>query len=218
MAKETRVILVDDHRMFRDGLKFVLSQIDFVNVVAEASDGQEFLQILESQEVDLVLMDISMPRLNGIDATARAMQLVPDLKVIALSMYCDEEYYYKMIEAGVKGFILKESGKEELEKAIHEVVNGGNYFSQKLLTDIILNMNKQSGQKQVKKDEVNITRRELEVLKLICAGMTNMEIADKLFISMRTVEGHKTSLINKTGVKNSISLVLYAIKNGLIEV
>ncbi|MEZ5071367.1 MAG: response regulator transcription factor [Bacteroidales bacterium] len=175
------------------------------------------MQNLSKVDADLVLMDISMPKLNGIDATTRApFRLLPGTLVIALSALWDEEYYYKMIEAGVKGFILKESGKEELEKAIHEVVHGGNYFSQKLLTDIILNMNKQSGQKQTKKNEANITRRELEVLKLICAGMSNMEIAENS--SSACAPWKVTNKVDQQNrCKNSISLVLYAIKNNLIE-
>ena len=218
MRKEVRIILVDDHKLFRDGLKFVLSQIENLKVVAEASNGREFLDIMEEMDADLVLMDISMPKVDGIEATTRAIEINPDLKIIALSMYCDEEYYYKMIQAGVKGFILKESGKEELERAIREVIEGGNYFSQKLLTDIIANINKPESKKAVQKEDAHITKRELEVLKLICEGMSNAEIAEKLFISTRTVEGHKTSLINKTGVKSSISLVLYALKNKLITI
>jgi DNA-binding NarL/FixJ family response regulator len=217
MAKEIRVILVDDHKLFRDGLKFVLSQIEYLKVIAEASDGKEFLDILDNEEADLVLMDISMPKIDGIEATARAIEKCPDLKIIALSMFCDEEYYYKMIQAGVKGFILKESGTDELQKAIETVIDGESYFSQKLLTEIIANMANHSGPASNKKDQKNITKREFDVLKLICTGLSNSEIAERLFISTRTVEGHKTSLIEKTGVRNSISLVLYAIKNDLVE-
>lgn len=216
MNHQIRTILVDDHKLFRDGLKFVLSQIENMEVIAEASNGIEFLKLMEEHEADLVLMDISMPRMDGIESTSRAMELNPDFKIIALSMYCEEEYYYKMIQSGAKGFILKESGKEELERAIGEVMDGGSYFSQKLLTNIIMNISVQQGKVYAKKEDVHLTRRELEVLEMICMGLTNQEIADKLFISMRTVEGHKTSLINKTGVKNSISLVLYALKNKLV--
>jgi DNA-binding NarL/FixJ family response regulator len=217
MAKEIRVILVDDHKLFRDGLKFVLSQIDYLKVVAEASNGKEFLEIIDNEEADLVLMDISMPKIDGIEATTRAIEKYPDLKIIALSMFCNEEYYYKMIQAGVKGFILKESGRDELQKAIETVNDGENYFSQKLLTEVIANMNNHSKPAGNKKDQNYITKRELDVLKLICVGLSNSEIAERLFISTRTVEGHKTSLIEKTGVKNSISLVLYAIKNSIVE-
>lgn len=219
MKKEYKIILVDDHKLFREGLNFVISQIDEFKVVAEASDGREFLRLIDSTEADLVLMDISMPHVDGIEATKIAMEKYPDLKILALSMFGDEDYYYKMIQVGVKGFILKESGKEELEKAMWEVLNGGNYFSQKLLADIIANLNKpNTGQNRPGSEQVSLTKREKEVLQLICTGLSNAEIADRLFLSLRTVEGHKSKLISKTGVKNSISLVMYAIKNKLVEI
>ncbi|MCP4311684.1 MAG: response regulator transcription factor [Bacteroidetes bacterium] len=219
MGRKYKIVLVDDHKLFREGLSFVISQFEDLKIVGEASDGKEFLEIIDELEPDLVLMDISMPNMNGIDATSKALEKYPDLKIVALSMFGDEEYYYKMIQAGVRGFLLKESGKDELETAIWEVLKGENYFSQKLLTNIILNLDKPStGPARRPGETIKLTRRELEILNLICTGLSNAEIADKLFLSLRTVEGHKSKLINKTGVKNSISLVMYAIKNKLVEV
>jgi len=188
-------------------------------VVGEASSGKEFLEMLDTTPVDLVLMDISMPGLDGITATALALEKVHDLKIIALTMFCDEEYYYKMIQAGVSGYILKESGKDELATAINTVLAGENYFSQKLLKNIILNLNREktiisSGQRQ----DIKLTNRETEILKLICLGLSNAEISEKLYLSLRTVEGHKSNLIRKTGVRNSVSLVMYALKNNLVEI
>jgi len=218
-SKKNRVILVDDHKLFREGLKFVIQQMDNMEVVAEASNGKEFLEILENQEVDLVLMDIAMPELNGIEATKQAVEKYPGIRILVLSMFCDEEYYFQMIQAGVMGFVLKEVGKNELEEAIAAVLRGENYFSQKLLRDIIMNLNNPTQkQKAPVESKVDLTKRELEVLKLICEGLSNSQIADKLFISLRTVEGHKSNLISKTGVKNSISLVMYALKNKLVEI
>ena len=219
MGKKYRIVLVDDHKLFREGLNFVISQIDDFKVVGEATDGKEFLAMIDDLEADLVLMDISMPNIDGIEATKRALEKYPDLKIVALSMFGDEEYYYKMIQVGVKGFILKESGKDELETALREVLNGENYFSQKLLTNIILNLDKPNTSSiRPAGENIKLTRRETEILNLICTGLSNAEIADKLFLSLRTIEGHKSKLINKTGVKNSISLVMYAIKNKLIEI
>ena len=129
--KKYKVILVDDHKLFRDGLKFVIMQMENLEVVAEASNGKEFLEIIENQEADLVLMDISMPELNGIEATKQAIAKYPKLKILALSMFCDEEYYFQMIQAGVMGFVLKESGKNELEEAITAILSGESYFLQK---------------------------------------------------------------------------------------
>ena len=219
MKKTHKILLVDDHKMFREGLHFVISQMEGFEVVGEASTGKEFLEQLETTPVDLVLMDISMPGVDGISATSQALEKYPDLKIIALTMFCDEEYYYKMIQAGVSGYILKESGKDELANAINTVLAGENYFSQKLLKNIILNLNREkaitsSGNKQ----DIKLTNRETEILKLICLGLSNAEISEKLYLSLRTVEGHKSNLIRKTGVRNSVSLVMYALKNNLVEI
>jgi len=217
--KKYKLMLVDDHKLFRDGLKFVINQMDNLEVVAEASNGVEFLELLDKQEVDLVLMDISMPELDGIEATRQATAKYPGIKILVISMFCDEEYYYQMVQAGVMGFVLKEFGKNELESAINAVINGENYFSQKLLRDIILNLNTPNKAKKLQNEpDTKLTKRELEVLKLICEGLSNAQIAEKLFISIRTVEGHKSNLISKTGVKNTISLVMYALKNNLVDV
>jgi DNA-binding NarL/FixJ family response regulator len=217
--KKYKIILVDDHKLFRDGLKFVIDQMNNLEVVAEASNGKEFLSLIDRYDADLVLMDISMPELNGIEATKQAIDRKPGLKILALSMFCDEEYYYQMIQAGVMGFVLKESGKSELEEAINSVLKGENYFSQKLLRDIIINLNNPlQKSKNPAEEKLVLTRRENEVLKLICEGLSNAQIADKLFISLRTVEGHKSNLISKSGVKNSISLVMYALKNKMVEI
>jgi DNA-binding NarL/FixJ family response regulator len=214
-----RILIVDDHKLFREGLNFVLSQIEGFEVVGEASNGKDFLEMIDQIEVDVVLMDISMPGLDGIEATTRAITKHPYLKVIALTMFCDEEYYYKMIQAGVSGYILKESGKDELASAINTVLRGENYFSQKLLRNIIINLNQVKNFKgAVLKHEIKLTPRETEILKLICQGLSNAEISEKISLSLRTVEGHKSNLINKTGVRNSVSLVMYALKNNLVEI
>ncbi|MCK5344574.1 MAG: response regulator transcription factor, partial [Candidatus Heimdallarchaeota archaeon] len=174
MSKKHKVILVDDHKLFREGLSFVISQLDDFEVISEAGDGKEFLELLEKLKPDLILMDISMPQLDGIEATRIAVEKFPELKVVALSMFGDEEYYYKMIQVGVKGFILKESGKEELEKAMREVIAGENYFSQKLLHDIIVNLDKPRGETlRSVGTNVKLTKRENEILKLICSGLSN---------------------------------------------
>ena len=212
-----RISLVDDHKMFREGLKFVLSNIENAEVVSESSNGAEFLDHLETFQPDLILMDIAMPEMDGIEATKRALARYPSLKIIALSMFGEEAYYVKMMNAGVRGFIIKESGAEELEVAIREVASGGTYFSQKLLQNIIFKMSSPA-EKQIPEKIVKISQREQEVLKLICSGCSNSEIAEKLGISLRTVEGHRSNLINRTGVKNSIQLVLYAHKNNLFSI
>lgn len=217
MDKTIKVILVDDHKMFREGLSFLLSKSKNIEVIAEAENGEQFIQLLEKQYPDVVLMDIDMPKMNGIEATKIALSKYPGIKVIALSMNGDEAYYSKMIHAGAKGFVLKQAGSEELEEAIENVMSGNDFFSPKLMKNIILNMGKA---KKVESETryINLTDREKETLQLICTGMPIKEIATKLFISPRTVEGHKARIMEKLGAKNTSKLIILAIKNKLIEI
>jgi DNA-binding NarL/FixJ family response regulator len=209
-----RVILVDDHNLFRNGLKLLLSGYSDIEVVAEASDGHEFLQILENTPADIILLDIEMPEMNGIEATITAIAKYPDLKVISLSMYGEEEYYYKMIDAGVKGFILKSSDITEVIKAIKSVIEGGTYFSSDVLYNVVKNIKTVV---RTPNNSASLSERELEVLEQICRGLSNQEIADALFISKRTVEKHRASLLSKTNTKNTAHLVMYAIENKLVD-
>lgn len=213
-----KVIIVDDHKMFREGLKHILKSMDNSIAVVEATNGIEFLDILNEHEPDLVLLDISMPYMDGIEATTLALKKKPNLKIIALSMFGDEKYYNKMIAAGVKGFILKESSSTELKEAMETVMNGGSYFSQELLRKIIENIGNKENTKVTSEKNQTFTSREKEVLKYICEGMNNNEIGDKLHLSNRTVEGHRGKLLKKTNTKNTINLIMYAIKNGLVEI
>jgi DNA-binding NarL/FixJ family response regulator len=210
-----KVFIVDDHKLFRDGLKFVLSQTRNISVIGEAQNGIEFLKKIEHSIPDIVLMDISMPEMDGVEATQRAIRLYPEMKIIALSMFGDQEYYYKMIHAGIKGFVLKEASSRELEEAIETVATGDNYFSQELLRKIIVNLSDLES-KQENKDIPLFNDRELEIMQLICSGYSNQEIAEKINLSVKTIEGYKTKLLNKTNSRNSVSLVMYAIKNKLI--
>jgi DNA-binding NarL/FixJ family response regulator len=211
---KVKIILVDDHQMFREGLRFALSRIQDFEVIGSASNGQEYLKLVEQNLPDIVLMDIGMPVMDGVEATEKTTELYPSVNVIALSMFSDQEYYHKMVAAGVKGFLIKEAGIDELEKAINSVVQGNAYFSQELLRNIIVNI---SNVKVSSHDPTQLTKREEEVLQMICKGYTTKEISDLLFISQKTVEGHKTNLLSKTNSKNAINLVLYAFKNKLVE-
>lgn len=214
-----KIIITDDHKMFRDGLKYVLEKIPNTQVIAEASNGEEFLGLLNNHQPDIALMDISMPVMDGILATKAAVEKQPEIKIIALSMFGDEDYYYKMIQAGAKGFLLKESGKDELERAIHAVFAGENYFSQELLRKIIINIGQSKYVAVNSNQNLNkLSNRELDVLKLTCQGLSNLEISERLFISLKTVEGHKTNLLNKTSTKNTASLIVFSIKNKLVEI
>lgn len=213
--KKPEIIIVDDHLIFRQGLKSLITSENIASVIGEASNGKEFLQLLSSLRPDLVLMDIDMPHMNGMEATQKALEVIPDLKIIAFTMFGDEEYYYKMIDLGVKGFILKSSGINELEKAIKEVMMGESYFSNEVLRKIISNLGRKNSSKP--NENANLTTRELEVLQQICLGLNNDEIAKKLFISPKTIKSHRSNLLEKTGCKNTPALILLAIKNKWVD-
>jgi len=212
--KHINVVLVDDHTLFRKGLRMLLDESEGIEVVGEASTGKEFLEILEVLQPDVVLMDINMPEMNGMEATTLALTKYPNLLILMLSMHGEEEYFNQMIDAGVKGFLLKNAEVDEVVKAIQKIYGGGSYFSQDLLLEVI------SGRSKRTDDEKNlaITERELEVLRLICLGYSNTDIADMLFISHRTVDRHRSNLLEKTNSRNSAALVVYAIKNKLVEI
>ena len=210
------IIIVDDHLIFRQGLKSLLTSEKIATVIGEASNGREYLELLSRLKPDLVLMDIDMPHMNGMEATQKSLMLNPELKIIAFTMFGDEDYYYKMIELGVKGFLLKSSGISELEKAISEVMEGESYFSNEILRKIINNLSRKDAGKKV--DNIGLTSREMDVLEQICLGLNNDEIADKLFISPKTVKSHRSNLLEKTNCGNSTKLILYALKNKLVNI
>lgn len=210
MEKKSKIFIVDDHELFRKGFAMVVNTFDNVELCGEASNGKEFLEIIGKVDADLVFMDIKMPEMNGIDATKAALEIKPGLKIVALSMFGEERYLQSMIEAGVVGFLLKDVQREELEIAIKLILDGKNYYSEELLSYFT---KKYISNKQ----DIDISKRELEIMQLVAKGLTNQEISDKLYISLRTVEGHKTNLIQKTGSKNIVDLLIYALKNNLIE-
>ena len=218
MPNKYKIILVDDHCLFRDTLKFVLLQLENIEVIAEASNGLEFLELIDKMMPDLVLMDISMPVLDGIEATRRAIAKYPGIRIIALSMFGGEEYYQKMLQAGVKGFVLKESGSDELINAINTVISGEYYFSREILNEMVCTISSKREHNAGAGQDQKLSKREIQILSLICNGLSNNEIADKLSISQRTVEGHRSNIIHKTESKNPIHLVLYAVRNNLVEI
>jgi len=208
-----KILLVDDHTLFRNGLKMLLDTLPGYEVTGEASNGKEFLGLIANSEYDIVFLDIEMPEINGIEAAKRAIELKPDLKIITLSMYGDEEYYDQMVDAGAKGFLLKNTNLQEVKTAIDTVMNGGNYFSQELMQSLLRSY---KSIRDVKEPEAELSDREIEILLLICSGLSNQEIGDQLFISKRTVEKHRANIHSKTNCKNTAGLVMYAIKNQLI--
>jgi DNA-binding NarL/FixJ family response regulator len=220
MEKTLRIMIVEDHHIFRKGLNLLLKEMPNVEVCAEANNGKEFLDLFEKEQPDIVFMDVQMPVMNGIEATREALQRQPDLKIIAISMFGDEEYLVSMLEAGVKGFLLKTVEESELKKALTLIADNKNYFSDELIPTLTSSIvrSRSKDETQVPELREELTKRELEVLDLICRGYTIKEIADKLFISQRTVDGHKANLFRKTGVDSSVKLVTFAIKNNLFKV
>ena len=209
-----RIALVDDHSLFRRGLKVLLASHADFDVVAEASSGEEFLELLDVARPDVVFMDYSMGGMNGAEATERALERMPELKVISLTMFGDNAYYSRMATSGAKGFLLKDSEFDEVVEAVRTVCDGGNYFSALLLESL-----SQSLHSVADVDERDmLSEREIEILVGICQGLSTQEIADKHFISKRTVDKHRANILEKSGCKNTASLVVYAIKSGLVEV
>ena len=216
---KVNIIIVDDHKMFRNGLKLLIEMENIGKVIAEAGNGQEFLELLENHKPDLVLMDIDMPVMDGIETTQIATKKYPSLKILSLSMFGDEKYYTKMIQAGAKGFILKKSGKPELEEGIKEVARGESYFSNELLRKIIVDIGDKKITNKAGSDEtIEFNDRELEIIQLLSNGFDTKEVANKISLSTRTIDAYRSKLLSKTGTKNSIGLVMYAIKNGLVKI
>jgi len=202
-----RLAVIDDHDLFREGIILVLNQIDGFEVVFNSSDGNRFVAALEDSRVDVALMDIEMPALDGALTTEKALAVRPDLKVIALTMFSDTGHYMRMIQAGVKGFILKKANKFELEQAILSVCRGGSYFSQEILQKLAFRYtgNNPAGEE--------LTTREIEIMVLICEGCTSQEISERLHISCKTVETHRSNLFLKAGIRNVAGLISWAIRN-----
>lgn len=211
-----KIALVDDHTLFRSGLKGLLSQHDNYEVVADVGSGEEFLEILPQLDVDVIFMDISMPGIDGCETTRRALADRPELKIITLSMYGDEHFYSLMVVSGASGFLLKDSDIEDVYAAIDAVVDGDSYFSEALLGTMTRNMSMLTV--PALSDEDALSDREIEILVEVCRGLSNQEIADKLFISKRTVDKHRANILEKTGCRNTANLVVYAIKNHLVAI
>jgi DNA-binding NarL/FixJ family response regulator len=208
------VFIVDDHHLFREGLRFLLTGWDFVSDIQEAESGEAFLEMSRNLTPGIVLMDIELSGINGIETTEKCLKDSPDWKVIALSMYGNENYYSGMIDAGASGFLLKNSKLDDVKKAITEVAAGNNYFSPEILSGIIQNINKkQNGPKNSE-----LTEREIEVLFNICKGMSNHEIAETLNVSKRTIDKHRENILLKTHSSNTAQMVVYAIRNNIFEI
>jgi len=210
---EIRILLVDDHKIVRDGIKSLLSDVPGCVFVGEAENGLDALEKASEITPDLIILDINMPVMDGITCAKKLAERHPEIKVLALTMLNEQEYIKNMIAAGAHGYLLKNSGKDELVKAIHSVMEGGNYFSNDVKDAIFMQIiRKKNPQGKIIGEPIPLTRREKDVLRLIVEEFTNQEIADKLFISVRTVDAHRRNLLEKTGARNTAGLVKFAIE------
>lgn len=209
------LVIADDHKMFIDGIHSLLKTSRHIHVIGEAGTGIALLELLKNTSVDVVLMDVSMPEMNGVDATKEVKRLFPGIRIIALTMHDTPDYIARLLKAGVDGYILKNTGQKELLSAIETVANGETYFSTEVTGRIMEGLQG----KKPKSDPliVDLTDREKDVLKLIVQELTTQQIAAQLFISTHTVETHRKNLISKLGVKNIAGLVKYALQHGLAE-
>jgi DNA-binding NarL/FixJ family response regulator len=204
-------LIVEDHAIFREGLKRVIDAMNGVELIAEAENGAQFLEILKKNKPDIVLMDVKMPVMDGIEATEKALLLYPKLKIIILTMFGEEEFLYSLIQKGISGFMLKTAKILEIERAIQMVSEGKQYYSPEINGMLVNRLRRiSSGEME------SLTERESEVLNLICKGYSTIQIADKLCASKRTIEGYKARLLEKTGQPSTLNLVIFALRNKLV--
>lgn len=212
-----RIVIADDHEMFRDGFKLMLTKQPDIHLLGEAENGRELLQLTEQFKPDVVVTDIKMPIMDGIEAAKKISEQFPDTGIIGLSMFDEDDLIVDMLEAGAKGYLLKNSNKEQIAEAIKTVYNGDPYYcktTSRKLTEMIA---KSRYNPYKKADKVEFSEREKEIIEMICREMTNKEIAEKLFLSIRTVEGHRVHILEKMTVKNSVGVVVYALKHGIVK-
>jgi DNA-binding NarL/FixJ family response regulator len=212
-----RVVLADDHAMFRQGVKRILQDVDDLEVVGEASDGFELIEVSKKTTPDMVILDISMPNLRGLEATREIKAILPDVKVLILTMFRGKEYVYGAISAGAEGYLLKEDADTELFVAVEKIRNGGRYISPILSGELTHELVHDGLEGQSSSGNL-LTLREKEVLKLIAEGKPHKEIADLLFISVRTVDHHRANIMKKLNIKDTANLTKYAIREGFTSV
>ena len=213
--EKIKIILVDDHQMFRDGVKSVLDDEENIEIIGEVGAAKELYDLLKSDSPDLIITDISMPDISGIEIAKYVSENYPGIKILILSMHSNEEFITKALSVGANGYLPKDTSMSELLEAINAIYKGDNYFNKNISDTILKSIINKSKQENLEQN--TLTKREKEVIKLVVEGLTNKEIADKLFISIRTVDSHKNNIMQKLNLKSSVELVKYAIKNNLAD-
>lgn len=213
--KPIRILIADDHQMFIDGLKALLKREKELLVIGEVSSGLHALEFISHTQPDLLITDISMPGMNGVELTRWVKQHYPEVKVLVVTMYNDREIVNEILMSEAEGYILKNTGKQELINAIKRIANDSTYYSSEVLNIMMTRLKKQ---KNIEKNTALLTPREVEIVKLIMEELSSEEIADKLFISKRTVDTHRKNIIQKTNTRTIVGLLKFAIENNLTEI
>jgi DNA-binding NarL/FixJ family response regulator len=211
-----KVLLVDDHAIVAQGLKNLIEGFDFTGKVDLCHNGKEAVKKVKENSYDIILMDVTMPEMNGIEATEAILKIKPNQKILGLSMHSDESLIAEMIRKGAKGYILKDSEISEIQEGILTVINGSTYLSKKA-SEALINMIKKPEAKTKESANHPLTKREIEILRYILEGYTNKEIAEKLHLSSRTIDAHRRNILQKTGCKNTAALVKWALDNELLN-
>lgn len=217
LLPDINIIIADDHEIFRDGLKLMLGKYPEIKIAGEAQNGVELIQLVNEHEPDVILTDIKMPVMDGIDAVKKIIATNKDAAIICLSMFDEDDLVLDMIEAGARGYLLKNSDKAEILDAITTVYNGKYYYSKSTSQKMINLIAKSRVNANSKQTKPEFSEREIEIIQLICNERSNKEIGDELFLSSRTVEGYRQRIMEKMDVKNSVGLVVYALKNGIVK-
>jgi DNA-binding NarL/FixJ family response regulator len=217
MREKIKIILADDHRIFRKGLKSLLSEKENIEVLAEADNGDEALEAARKYKPEIVIMDIAMPKMDGIEATRRIRERFPDTEVVVLSMHAKKAYIDQVLKAGAKGYVLKDSDEENLLSAIETVHSGGYYLDSPIADQVLSDYFSDKSKREIKKQADPLSEREREVLRLLAEGHSNQEVADTLYISRKTVENHRANIVRKTGIQGQVGLTKYAARIGLID-
>jgi two-component system, NarL family, response regulator NreC len=216
MINTIRLVIADDHEIFRDGLALMLSKQQNIELIGQAGNGKQLISLVNELQPDVVMTDVKMPVMDGIEATRTLLADNPYLHIIALSMFDEENLIVDMLEAGAKGYLLKNADKQEILDAIHSVYQGKPYYCHHTTSRLASLISKSRFNPYKKKDPLVFTEREIEIIRLICQQLTAQEIADKVFLSKRTVEGHRTRILEKMSVKNTAGVVIYALRHRLV--